>query len=329
MGFMSSKLDKLDNSLLFELDRAARQSYSQIARKLGVSKDVILYRVKRLENLEIVTGYYALIDFSKLGYFIVRVYLRLQYISPDLEADLIRTLVKNPNTLQVYKTDGPWNIAMGILVKSFEEFHSLWERIELSYRRYIMEREVTILSTYIHYYRNYLIDRPNWENTPVVTGTSEKEPLDEKDLFMLHQLAVDGKTPIVKLSKLIRLSVPATVHKLKQLEKNKVILAYRAKIAFEKLGYEYYKVDISLDDVNKRQAIRNYLQLSPNIAYEDITIGGSDLEFDVEVKSYEIFTSLITDLRRKFPGVIRSHRFYKATSIYKYIYLPEKLPKTI
>ena len=320
---MSVKLDKTDKELLFELDKNARQSYQQLAKKLKVSKDVVMYRTKRLEKEKVIDGYYALIDFSKLGYFVVRVYLKLQHITPELEEKLITELVNNKNSFTVYKTDGNWDIAMGFHVKSFEEFYKAWEEIELNYRKYILKRNTSILFEYIHYYRNYLIDKTKHDYNLKSTGNSSIEDLDGKDLLLLKNISANAKIPIVKLSKIINLTASSTIYKLKQLEKKQVILGYKAKINFESIGYEYYKVDVDIEDISKRKKIRSYLKLHPNVVYEDITIGGSDVEFDIEVKSYDKFCSVMDELRSSFPELIRTYSYYKAKKIYKYLYMPE------
>ncbi len=323
MDLMELKIDKVDRMLLFELDRDCRQSYRQLAKKAGVSKDVALYKARRLEKEGIINGYYALIDFSKLGYFLIRVYLRLQRMTVEGEEQLISDLVKNKSTLQVYKADGPWDVAMGILVRSFDEFYAVWEQFELKHRKHILERNIAVLFKYVHYYRNYLVEKQKRDHNPISAGNSKSEEFDTKDRMLLRALATDAKTPIVRIAKQLNLPISTTIYKLKRLEKTGVILAYKAKIDFEKLGYEYYKVDIYLDDIAMRKAIQSFVEVRPEIVYEDITIGGSDVEFDVEVKRYDDFYSLLKELRTAFPGAIRNYTFYKAKKIYKYIYVPE------
>lgn len=320
---MDLKVDKIDKELLFELDKNARQSSRQLARIVGINKEAALYRIKRLERKGIINGYYALIDFSKMGYFLVRAYIRLQRVTAEEEDQLISTLVQNKNTLQVYKTDGPLDIAIGVLVKNFSEFYALWEKFELKYKKSILETKTSVLFKYLHYNRNYLVEKKRWDNSAHSTGEANAISLDQKDISILKALATDAKMPAVKLAKKLGIPVTSLIYKLRQLEKKKVILGYKAMIDFDKLGYEYYKVDLYLDDISKRASVQGFLRLRPEIIYEDITIGGSDVEFDVEVKSYDDLYSLLKELKKVFPGAIRYYTFYKAKKIYKYIYVPE------
>jgi len=51
------KVDLKDRKILYELDYDSRQSLSKIGKKVGLHKNVVLYRIKRLENLGIISFY--------------------------------------------------------------------------------------------------------------------------------------------------------------------------------------------------------------------------------------------------------------------------------
>lgn len=60
-------VDELDLKILKILQDDCRISLEQIAKTLGVPKSTIYYRIKRLEEEGIIEGYYAKINFAKLG----------------------------------------------------------------------------------------------------------------------------------------------------------------------------------------------------------------------------------------------------------------------
>ena len=47
---------------------------TEIAKKVGLNKDVVRYRIEKLEKEKVILGYYALIDTHKLGYLTIRIY---------------------------------------------------------------------------------------------------------------------------------------------------------------------------------------------------------------------------------------------------------------
>jgi Lrp/AsnC family leucine-responsive transcriptional regulator len=63
---MVIKLDLKDKKILTLLDEDARLSNSQIAKKVGLSKPAVEYRLKRFEKNNLIFQYYTIIDFTKL-----------------------------------------------------------------------------------------------------------------------------------------------------------------------------------------------------------------------------------------------------------------------
>ena len=74
-------IDVKDRKILYQLDMNARQSFSQIGKKVGLPKTVVSYRVKKMQKNGIINNFYTVIDTFKLGYSSYRIYLGFQYIS--------------------------------------------------------------------------------------------------------------------------------------------------------------------------------------------------------------------------------------------------------
>ena len=53
-GKYIEKLDLKDRKILYQLELNCRQSNTQIGKKVGLSKDVITYRIKRMEEKGII-----------------------------------------------------------------------------------------------------------------------------------------------------------------------------------------------------------------------------------------------------------------------------------
>ncbi len=63
----SDQLDRLDRSILSALVENGRQSLSQLARKVGLSKSPVQTRLRRLEESGFILGYTAIVDKERLG----------------------------------------------------------------------------------------------------------------------------------------------------------------------------------------------------------------------------------------------------------------------
>ena len=64
---ISETLDKLDRSILRNLQQNSRETYDVIGAQVGLSPSAVLRRVKRLEDAGVIDRYVALLKPEKLG----------------------------------------------------------------------------------------------------------------------------------------------------------------------------------------------------------------------------------------------------------------------
>jgi len=95
------EVDLKDRKILYELDYDSRQSFSQIGKKVGLHKNIILYRVKRLMEKGIIRYFYTVIDSFKLGYNSFRMYIVFQNTTPA-----IKKKKKSSTIFQIISTHG-------------------------------------------------------------------------------------------------------------------------------------------------------------------------------------------------------------------------------
>ena len=94
------KMENLDlkaRKILYQLDLNCRQSNAQIGRKVGLSKQVVDYRIKRMEDEGIITGYWTAINSCKLGYNVYRYYITFQNATQKIKDEIINFLMNNRN----------------------------------------------------------------------------------------------------------------------------------------------------------------------------------------------------------------------------------------
>jgi len=316
------KLDLKDRKLLYALDLNARQSYLELGRKTGVSKDVVIYRMKQLEKKGVIEGYYSLIDFGRLGYQMFRVYVKLQDTSSKEEKEMLDYVTAEKSSFWVARISGDWDFVFAFIVRTAKEFDSMWEEFQLRFKRYIFENNIAILYEYVHFRKDYLIGKPNPDFNPNITGSTEKADVDKTDIKILKIIATNARIPLVDIARKLKLTSTAISYRIKQLEKKKVILGYRVMISLAKTGYEYYKVDLVLEDVSIRKQLFQFARQHQNCVYVDRTVGGSDFEFDFELRNQREFLTVMDQLKDQFKGLIRNYKYYLATVIYKISYLP-------
>jgi Lrp/AsnC family leucine-responsive transcriptional regulator len=64
---MSDDLDAIDRRILSELVANARLPVTELARRVGLSKSPVALRIRRMEEMGLITGYRAILSPLKLG----------------------------------------------------------------------------------------------------------------------------------------------------------------------------------------------------------------------------------------------------------------------
>lgn len=317
------KLDLKDRKILYQLDLNSRQPNSEIAKKVGLSKEVVNYRINKLKNDGVISSFYTIIDSSKLGYFSFKVYIKLIDTTPKIEKEILDFLIKNKDTFYVAEIDGPFDINFGVWVKDIYEFENFYLSFKEKYKQNIGKEQISIFTLAYHFHRSYILGDKEHEKKAEFIGKSKLVKYDDIDIKILRLISSDSRIQIVEIAKELDIPERTIAFRIKQLEKKGVIQGCRALFNLSSLGYEYYKVDLILRDISRLKDLIRYAQFHPNIIYIDQTIAGSDFEFDLEVKNKKQFLEIINDLRTKFLE-IREWNYFTLKRYNKILYFPEK-----
>jgi Lrp/AsnC family transcriptional regulator, leucine-responsive regulatory protein len=317
-------LNKRDKKLLKYLDLDARQSNIQIAKKLRISKNVINYNINRLEKEGLIKGYNTIVDASKLGFYFFRVYIDFYERDINVDGELIDYLMKLEESTLVARLVGNWDLLAGFHVKNIYEFRKVWFKIMGKFRKHIKDYHISLVTEEILYRRSYLLEEKkdlsekNW-----TLGLGPEQKIDELDLKILKMLVKNARTPIKDIALKTKMSSMAIIYRIKQLIKKEIIAGYRVSIDFSKLGYEYYRVNMELDDVKIINKLISFCQAHPNVVKVIKTISEFDFEFDMEIANFDQFQEIINEMKKQFPGTIRDYKYFRLVKHYKRVYLPD------
>jgi DNA-binding Lrp family transcriptional regulator len=318
---MTIKLDKKDWKILYELDVNARQTNSAIAKKVGLSKYSVAYRIKQLEQNGVIERYYAIIDFYKLGYLSLRIYLKLSNASLEVEDQIMDFLNKNDKVTYSAKVKGVFDINFGTIVRNIYEFEKFYSEFKNFFNRYIEKEKVSLFTKVHHFSRAYFLNKKQSTEETRHYGSEEIIPIDEKDLHILKLLAQNSRITVVDLSRKLKIAERTIVYRIRNLERKKIIQGYRALFNLKLLGYTVYRLDLSLNNLSNISTFIQFAHHHPNITYFSQGIGCSDVELEIEVKDENAFEDLLEEVRQKFPE-IRSYSYFTFKKYYKEIYFP-------
>lgn len=316
-------LDSVDRKLLFELNWNCRQSNTRLGKKLRVSKQVIGYRISQLEKNKHLLAYSPLIDWRKLGYNAIRVYLKWKNINKRIEEEIYASMKKDDFFMWTVNLEGEFDLAFYIWVKDFLEFSEKWFNFLSKHKKFILKQEICESVNMVFFPMKPLIEKFVPEEK--IIGAGKPVEFDKKDLEILRALNENSRMPIVEISKKIKLTPKAVICRIKQLEKKGIILGYNAFINYNKLGYDFYKADFYLNDLSRTKEMLDFARKHKNIVYLMRTIGGPDYEIEAMVSNASELTKLINEIREKFSECIEYYRYHRFEQTIKQVYLPGEI----
>lgn len=312
-------LDRKDKKIINELDMGARQSYSQIGRKVGLTKDTIQYRINRLEKLNVIENYFAAVDISKLGYTFYRICLKFRNLSLNKEKEIIKHLKSHISVGWISIFSGRWDIIMGILARNMVEFEEILSPLLSKYEKYFQEKIIsTIIS--IYHFKNKILTETKSAAEFVLGGDKKQVKVDEIDLKILSLLADNARIRTIDISKQLKITANAVKNRIKRLIKEKIILGFRAKLNEKLLGFYHYKIFLHLQNFTKEKEklLINFLKFDPRVIYITKAIGIAELEFEILVEDIEDFYELIKEIRMNLGDVLKD---YETVLVYEENYI--------
>jgi Lrp/AsnC family leucine-responsive transcriptional regulator len=120
-------VDETDWKLLSELESDARQSFSELGRKVGLSQPATAERIKNLESLGIISGYRVEIDRAKLGYPIL-VFIRMDTDGEKCHG-LQRNIGKLPEVMECHRVTGEGSYILRAALASVSQLEDLIDRL--------------------------------------------------------------------------------------------------------------------------------------------------------------------------------------------------------
>jgi DNA-binding Lrp family transcriptional regulator len=302
------KIDSKDREILYWLDVDAKQSSKDIAKKVGMSKEGVNYRIKKLIENKVITRSFADINLAKFGYTIYKMFIQFQNMTDEIEKEISDYLVNHPAGIWIASCNGRYDAIFTFRAEDIVEFEKIKNEVLARFSKYMLNRQTIINIRYVIYNRKWLIDKEELPVPTVYEGLPDKKELDDIDKKILLALNKDANTPILKLAQETGISSPQVIYRIKKLEEQKVIQAFKIDIDRKKLGYEYCKALVYLQNITpkrKDEFVKYCAGMRNIIALVDV-IGPWDVELEFEVKNFEEYTQIMSRLRKDFGDIVRN-----------------------
>lgn len=124
---IQNTVDAIDWQILEILQDDGRASFTELARKVGMSTPAVAERVRQLEAAGVIRGYRADVDLTKVGRPILAI-VRMSVVG-DVLAKITDNVRKMPEVLECYRGTGADSFTAKVAVASIEDLEKLIDRL--------------------------------------------------------------------------------------------------------------------------------------------------------------------------------------------------------
>lgn len=304
----SGKLDKTDLRIIRKIAEDSRQPLSSLARAANVSVDTVKNRLDAMRRAGIISRLFAEPDLAALSLRTFRLYVDVSAMPEQEAARLMRTYRQHPACQWVARGEGAWDFILRFSLPSERDFKQEVEEFMNKFGRFVKRKAIT-LGTYQAYFPpTYLI---GGTRTAAITLDHSRKPaqLDLLDYRILEALYEDARLPNTQMAHRFGVTPEVIQYRLKGLRRQGVIHSYSAWFNPEPAGFHLYKVFFWLQNLKKGQekTLIRHLESVPNSGYLVRVLGEWDLEVDLYVQNPGQLQHIITDVEKRFPGIVRDH----------------------
>ncbi len=317
-------VDQRDREILCELDRDSRISYSKLGERIRMSHESVRYRVLRLIDRQVINKFCTVVDASKLGFVYHKVFLKLRNVNEESIERIINRLEDDPFVTWAVRTEGKYDIGFAVKVATpgdVLELGNLVESLARDFDCFIGRRVfcTNLVGEYLT--RDYLVHRKRSKaKSGFYSAGSLPLKLDETSLQIVRLLAKNARYSAVELSEHLPLSPDAVLHRMKKLERDKVITRYNLVLNHHTLQQMHFKVFIYLNQISSEQQNAFYAKCktNPHVVFVLKTLAEWDLELDVEVPDFSTYRCVMLELTNDYASIIKDYESLLVSRIYKY-----------
>lgn len=298
-------MDKKDWKILNELCQDARLSHSQIAKRVGLSKNGVTYRIERLQKRGVITGYFGIVDYTTLDL------LFFEVLVAGRDKEFIEKCVQNPHILTFDRLSGEWDYVLQFGCRNIQQLYDFLEGVE----------------TYeVHPIREMI----RTEQLPVelVTKTIQKRTvlplkMDAKDYQLLHLLDQDATLPLYKLGNELGLTGETIATRLKKLRKSGILAKTTARVSLNALGYDVFL--IMLDVRSLSDDLRRFIKTNKHVRFAFLSAATPKILVYFATKTMDELDTFLHTLTETFPNEILNKQYLLNRQQYKYQLFPAGL----
>lgn len=320
------KIDLKDRKILAALDMNARMPMTELAKKVGLSRQVVEYRIKRMQRENIIFGAIGVFDSVVVGHSWYRVAFRLINATKEEKDELIKHLANHEHICWLGEVGGNWDLAMNFVCKDNFQFNEVFENLIETHGKLIRDYEILIYTDVHDLQRKYILkDEEQRKEFFHEMKYNASVKLDTLDKNIIRELSKDALISNVDLGQKLGVAANTIKNRINEMMKNKLLLGFRLFVNPSVLGYKSHMLflEITKLDLQREKELYNYLKSIPNVTFLVKHIGKWRIGMEIETKSTEEFQEIFVDIRGRFSDIITNFESFPLFKDHAINYFPE------
>ena len=298
------ELDSIDRDILSELDQNARQSVAEIAGRLGLGRERVSYRMRKLEDRGVLRRYTASLNPYKFGLVVHKTFIQLENNKSRVKK-FLEYLERHQRVYWYAECAGSWDLMFATFGENPKDFHQTHGKILSKFSDIIISFSVYTIVEAMFFRRSYL--RGVGTDFFTFGGTPDTLELSLFDYELLRLLTENCRLTSSELADTLNVSPAVVRYHIKRLEDDQVISGYRIDLDLPLLGINHFKAQLHLRnyDIKAEEDLREYCKMNPHVILLVQQIGDCMVEVEFETYTYQQYNEFIEEMREHFSKYIR------------------------
>ncbi len=310
------KLDLKDRKILLELDMDARIPVKQLAKKVGVSRQVAQYRIERMKKDGIISNSLTIFDSALVGKRWFRIVLQLRKITAGEKQEFIEFFKAHPNVLWLGEVGGNWDFVINFVCEDQFGFDQLFSKILERWGKSIQRYEILVYINVRDQQRSYIVSEEEKQQTQQEFLFHEMKnnsgiSLDALDKQIIRKISKNADLSYSEIASSLDISYKTVQNRMDIMRKNGLILGYRTLVNPGKLGYESYMVFLGTNayDAKLESALDEFLK-HQNVTFVVRQLGRWRIGLETEFRNRNEFQAFLVELRTRFADIISEYETF-------------------
>lgn len=318
------ELKKKDLDLLTMLFLDSSRSNVQLSKQLKISKETVSSRIDALIREGYFTNFSLKIDYSKLGFREVTLFLRLRDPSDKIILENIKYFENHPNSTWIGRAFGAYDIKVALYIRSLSEISDMISKISRDLLESILKIDYVIVVEKFKAPSSVFLNQILGVNKSFknVRKKSEILGVDDMDRKIVYYLGQGNRMKFIEAANKADISVDIVRYRYNKLLNNGFIQGHSIILngnRFDKI-WCLVLINISSNQINK---FKDYLKSQPFLSNYMETIGIWNFNFTFFASSVEELYKNLNQVRTKFSSEIKELEFLFFFKVYKYPKVPE------